>query len=179
MWSTEAIPALRDGCANLGIDPHDLIKVMSNESACLPNAHNPGGAVGLIQFEPDTLRAEGYTFGDDAFAKLSVVQQLPYVFRYYRARLSLIVKGGSGVGALYVATFLPALTVHGNEPPFVLCGHAGPFAFAYAPNIGFDVDRKGWIAVGDMTAAAERAYARCTLAQQVVAALDALDAPAS
>jgi Transglycosylase SLT domain len=176
MWATEAVSMLRDVAGRLGVDARDMVKVMANESGCLPNAHNPGGAVGLIQFEPSTLRDEEWTQGTDAFAVLHVVDQLPFVERYYAARKTAILAAGGGVGPLYVATFLPALTSHAGDLTYVLCGAQGPLAWAYASNKGFDVERLGYITVGMLVDAAERAYARCALAQEIVAALDALDA---
>jgi hypothetical protein len=186
MWTQAEVLALRDMSARLGVDPRNLVKLMCHESGCSPSAHNPGGAVGLIQFEPDTLRDEGWTAGTDAFAKLSVLQQLPYVERYFKARQGAILAAGGGLGPLYVATFLPAL-IHGSgDMTHVLCATHGPLAWAYAANRDFDplekqanglVERKGYITVGDMINAAEVAYAKSATGQTIVAALDALDAP--
>ena len=59
-WTDEDVTAYAAMCAKLEIDPRVLIKAMCNESGCNPAAHNPGGAVGLIQLEPDNLKAMGY-----------------------------------------------------------------------------------------------------------------------
>lgn len=176
MWSDDEIMALRAMAARLEVDPRDLVKVMCHESGCSPAAHNPGGAVGLIQFEPDTLRDEGWTQGTDAFARLSVLQQLPYVERYFSARKSAILAAGGGLGPLYVATFLPALLPGSADMTHVLCATHGPLAWAYAGNRVFDADNNGHITVGDMVRAAEGAYARSPTGQAIVARLDAIDA---
>jgi hypothetical protein len=176
MWQQEAVQAIHEVGARLGLDPRNIVKIMANESGCEPSAHNPGGAVGLIQFEPDTLRDEGWNAGANAFAALHAVEQMPYVYRYFAARKSSLAQAGGGLGALYTATFLPALTARAGDATLVLCGDHGPFAWAYTANRVFDEARKGWITVGDLVSAAERAYSHCPLAQQIVAALDALDA---
>jgi hypothetical protein len=176
MWTAEEIAAERDMAARLGVDPRDIVKLMCHESGCNPAAHNPGGAVGLIQFEPDTLRSMGWTAGQDAFAELSVLQQLPYVERFFGWFLHAIQEAGGGLGALYTATFLPARIPGSNDPAHVLCQNVGPLAWAYAANRVFDSAHKGSITVGDMTAAAEGAYAKSATGQAIVAALDALDA---
>lgn len=173
-WSDDDVEQLAEIGLALGVDPRDLVRIMCNESGCLPYAHSPGGAVGLIQFEPSTLLDEGWLHGTDAFAKLSVRQQLPYVQRYYAARKAAIDAAGGGVGALYVATFLPALLAHAADSTFVLCGRQGPFAWAYAANKSFDRDGRGYVTVGDMVAAADRAFAASETGLAIVARLDAL-----
>lgn len=181
MWTTDEILALRAMAMRLSspavtIDPRDIVKVMCNESNCLPQAHNPGGAVGLIQFVPQTLHDMGWTTGTDAFAELSTLEQLPYVERYFRVRIDAIRAAGGGVAAFYIATFLPAFIAHAGQPSFILCGAQGPLSWAYAANKSFDTEKKGNIVVADMSAAAERAFARSTAGQAIVAQLDALDA---
>jgi hypothetical protein len=176
MWSDDEIMALRAMAGRLEVDPRDLVKVMCHESGCDPAAHNPGGAVGLIQFEPDTLRDEGWTQGTDAFARLSVLQQLPYVERYFSVRKAAILAEGGGLGPLYVATFLPALIPGSSDMTHVLCASHGPLAWAYAANRVFDAGGNGHITVGDMVRAAEGAYARSATGQAIVARLDAIDA---
>jgi hypothetical protein len=177
MWTQAEVVALREMCGRLGVDPRNLVKLMCHESGCSPAAHNPGGAVGLIQFEPDTLRDEGWTAGVDAFARLSVLEQIPYVERYFRARQGAILAAGGGLGPLYVATFLPALIPGSGDMTHVLCATHGPLAWAYAANRAFDADSKGWITVGDMVNAADGAYAKSATGQAIVAALDGLEAP--
>ena len=100
---------------------------------------------------------------------------MPYIRRYFGWFAHELQAAGYTLGALYVATFLPAFTSHGNEPDFVLCGappHA--LAWAYEANRTFDTAGKGYITVGDLTAAAERAFAGNATGQAIVAALDRL-----
>jgi hypothetical protein len=174
-WTDDEVRALRDMAGRLGVDPRDLVKLMCHESGCNPAAHNPGGAVGLIQFEPNTLRSMSWHNGQDAFAKLTVGQQLPYVERYFGWFAATIAEAGGGLGTLYTATFLPARIPGSNDPTHVLCSNVGPLSWAYAANRVFDAAHKGSITVGDMIAAAEGAYSRSSVGKSIVAALDALD----
>ena len=167
MWASEAVSLLRDIAGRLNVSAVDMVKVFANESGCLPDPPHNGPARGLIQFEPQTLIDEGWTASPDAFAAQHVVDQLPFVYRYYAARKSMIAQAGGGLGALYTATFLPAYTARAGDLTLVLCGTHGPLAWAYHANSGFDVDHNGWITVGDLVNAAERAFASCSLAQQV------------
>ena len=178
MWSDSEIAQFVAMAARLGVEPRAILAIMAHESGCSPAAHNPGGAVGLIQFEPQTLSDLGWTKGTNAFAVLSVAAQLPFVERYYAARRTSIAAGGSGIPAFYVATFLPAFTAHAGDAAFVLCGKAGPLAWAYAANRVFDVEGKGTITPADMTAAAEKALAGSSKAQFILARIEALAADA-
>ncbi len=142
-------------CATLGAQPLDLLSVMMAESDVRAGAHNPhGDASGLIQFMPQTLLGLGWTRGHEAFrAELDAQAQLPYVEAYYRPWTG---KGLGTAARLYQATFLPATLDLGEDPDVVLCGAAGPYAFAYAANPGFDADHKGTITVADLTAFIQR-----------------------
>jgi hypothetical protein len=52
-------PALIDTAQKLGAKPEDLHALIQAESAWNPAAYNPSGAVGLIQFMPQTLKDYG------------------------------------------------------------------------------------------------------------------------
>jgi hypothetical protein len=175
MWAPEAVSLLRDIATRLAVSPIDMLKVMANESGCLPDPPHNGPARGLIQFEPQTLADEGWTASPDAFAAQHVVEQLPYVYRYFAARKSMLAAAGGGLGALYTATFLPAFTPYAGDIAYTLCALNGRLPWAYKANPGFDRANKGYITVGDLVNAAERAFAACPLAQQVAAAVGALE----
>ena len=72
-----------DAIANRSaLDIDGIAGVISHESGFRPNAKNPvGTATGLIQFIESTARSLGTTTA--ALAKMSAVQQLPYVERYF------------------------------------------------------------------------------------------------
>ena len=176
MWTQDEVRAFRAMAGRLGLDPRNLLGPIANESGCNPAAHNPGGAVGLIQFEPATLRDEGWTQGTDAFAKLSVLEQIPYVERYFAARKAALDAAGGGMGAIYTAMFLPAFIAKAGDMTYQLCADVGTLSWAYAANRSFDTQRKGFVTVGDLVNAAEKALERPGPAAVLTAIQDAQDA---
>ena len=65
------------------IEPDWLQVIMFHESRLNPKAHNSmGGAAGLIQIMPDTARGLGTT--QEALLAMSNVQQLDYVYKYFK-----------------------------------------------------------------------------------------------
>ena len=143
--------------------PRDMLAVMMSESRVRADAWNDNpkslppekrwNASGLIQFMPPTLGGLGWTQGHAAFRTLTATEQLAYVRRYY-----MPYRGQLGtVGALYTATFLPALVKHAGDPSFVLTAEEGPLPWAYSPNAAFDTNRDKAITVGELEAAVARA----------------------
>jgi Transglycosylase SLT domain len=174
-WTDDEVTALHDAIAPLGIDPRHVVHVMCNESGCDPSALNRGGgAAGLIQIMPANQRSMGWAQGSDVFVKLSIVEQMPFVARYFGWFAKPIVDAGNTLAAVYAATFLPVGIAHSGDPDFMLCGAQGPYVFAYAPNKSFDAAHKGYITIGDVVTAAERAFAASSVGQAIVARLDAL-----
>lgn len=98
-------------CSRLHINPEHLKLVMNKESGINHKAYNKGsGASWLIQFMPETAKELWTT--TDALRKMSPVQQLDYVERFFA-------KYPAGTlntpGKLYTATFYPyALKKHKN-----------------------------------------------------------------
>jgi hypothetical protein len=147
--------AVRTTSETLGCTPMDLLGVMMNESGVKATAHNANGdASGLIQFMPKTLENLGWTQGHELFRQLSAEEQMPYVEAYFRPYVS---QGLSPAARLYQATFLPATLSLGSSLDTVICERDGRNAFAYGPNQGFDREQKGYITVGDLQAAIDRA----------------------
>lgn len=101
-------PKLVQMTSELGMKPEDLLAVMVSESGINPAAHNPGGATGLIQFMPDTLKGVGYHGTPDQFKSVSGEDQLPYIQRYIADKAKL--NGGpfKSAAQYYVANFWPA-----------------------------------------------------------------------
>ena len=91
-------------------DYRDLLSVMNSESGLNPKAVNPnGGATGLIQFMPSTAKELGTS--TDALKKMSAVEQLDYVEKYYlntKKRAGFNSSEKLDAGDLYALTFLPA-----------------------------------------------------------------------
>jgi peptidoglycan hydrolase-like protein with peptidoglycan-binding domain len=103
----------------LGVDPKELLRIMKFETGGKMSPSTVSGtsrAVGLIQFMPDTATALGTTTQD--LAQMSAVEQLDYVYRYYKMNG---VRPGMDVGDLYMLTFMPAAV---NKPDDFILGDA-------------------------------------------------------
>lgn len=90
----------------LGIDPANLKKIIRFETAgsFSPSSHDPWNvSVGLIGFTEQTAHALGTSKAE--LSKMTAVQQLDYVYRFYKMNG---LKPGSDVGTMYMLTFMPA-----------------------------------------------------------------------
>jgi hypothetical protein len=161
------VPRLEEVAADLSTPmsvclPIHLASVMKSESDVRANAWNDNpkslppeqrwNASGLIQFMPPTLLGLGWTKGHAEFRKLSATEQLPFVRRYFAPHRGQL----GSIGAIYTATFLPALLAHAGDPSFVLTAKNGPLGWAYAPNASFDVNGDLAITVGELESAVLR-----------------------
>ncbi len=91
-----------DVAGRLGVHANWLMAVMFKESRLNHKAVNAnGGATGLIQFMPNT--AQGLGTSPVALAAMSNVEQLDYVYKYYRPYKGKI----NSYVDLYLATFFP------------------------------------------------------------------------
>ena len=136
---------------DLGTTSNALLAVMKQESGVNPAAQNKqGGASGLIQFMPDTARMLGTT--TDALRQMDGVQQLDYVYKYYK----MTGVGDGSVGDLYMATFMPKFI--GYPDDFVL-GQVGggkvpgtnlSSDLVYQQNKGLDRNKDGAITIADV-----------------------------
>ena len=135
----------------LGTTPNAMLAVMKQESGVNPAAQNKiGGASGLIQFMPDTARMLGTTTDD--LRKMDAVQQLDYVYKYYK----YTGVGDGSAGDLYMATFMPKYV---GYPDHTVLGAEGAEGFSgkvYAQNKGLDRNRDGKITVGDVKSSVQR-----------------------
>ena len=155
-------PRLEEVADEVLARPRELLAVMMSESGVLAKAHNDNpknlppekrwNASGIFQAMPATLMGLGWTKGHLAFRQLTATQQLEWALRYYRAYRGQLVS----VGAIYTATFLPALVRHAGDPNFVLTAKDGPLGWAYAPNAMFDANMDYAITVGELEAAVAR-----------------------
>lgn len=155
-------PRLAEVSDHLECQPLHLCSVMKSEADVRATAWNDNpkslppekrwNASGLIQFMPATLIGLGWTTGHAAFRQLSATEQLDYVQKYFSPHRGLLVS----IGAIYTATFLPALLPHAGDPDFVLTAKDGPLGWAYAPNAAFDVDHNYAITVGELESAVKR-----------------------
>jgi hypothetical protein len=163
--SEDFFSALQQTATTLQCDPQDLLSVMQNESGVRATAHNPNGhASGLIQFMPKILRNLGWNFDPDNatnaenFRRLvrAEEQAAQWVLEYFRPYIGKLVSSAT----IYQATFLPATLSLGSDPSTVICDPSADPPLnptAYEPNKGFDTDKKGYITVGDLQNAIDRA----------------------
>ena len=129
----------------LGINPNWLMAIMNWESARTfsPSVKNPySNATGLIQFMPDTARELGTSI--EQLAKMSAVEQLDWVYKYYvRYRSKL-----KSYTDLYLTTFYPAAV--GKPSGYILGSSAYWIAKIADQNPAFDVNGDQKITKGEI-----------------------------
>lgn len=131
------VQQVKEMAGRLGVKPEWILAVMKNESGMSTTAKNPnGGATGLIQFMPATARGLGTT--TEALSKMSAVEQLKYVEKYYAPFAGKINSGTD----LYMATFWPAGVGKGDD--YKIGG-----AEVARVNKIFDLDKNGQITAGE------------------------------
>jgi hypothetical protein len=145
--------ALAEMALSIGLDPSYIAAVMAIETGRTysPSIQNPfTRATGLIQFMPTTAAAMGTSV--DQLKRMTAIQQLEYVKRFFRPQLSRI--RPHVPGDYYLAVFMPAYI--GRDPGSILfsSGETG-----YAQNAGLDRDGDGLITVGDVTGTVNRVVA--------------------
>lgn len=146
--------ALAEMSLGLGLDPSYVAAVMAVETGRTfsPSIQNPfTDAVGLIQFMPATARAMGTSVDD--LKRMSAVQQLPWVARFFRPYLSRI--RPDVPGDYYLAVFYPAAIGRSPDSVIYARGETG-----YTQNPGLDRDGDGYIRVSDVTATVDGVVAR-------------------
>lgn len=124
------------------IEPDWLMAVMYKESGLNEKAVNPnGGATGLIQFMPATARSLGTT--TEALRAMTNVQQLDYVYKYYKPYITKL----NSYPDLYLATFFPIAL--GKSDDWVLqSGSLSARTIARA-NPAIDLNKDDKITVGE------------------------------
>lgn len=171
----------------VGMNPRDLLLVMYSESGLKSDIVNQdkqyGGAVGLIQFMPDTLRGLGVPKSEIAdFGKKSAEDQLDYVKRYIQGQMAFTKRPFKSASEYYHANFFPLTLTRwkGSDP--IANGNTVIVAkdskdrreqVAYKANRGLDTNNDGLITVSDMTAVLMRSANRNGF-QQALAQLNAV-----
>lgn len=154
--------------SNVGMKPEEILNIMTIESGLDPAAGHSGGATGLVQFMPDTLKGLGYHGTSDSFKEVSAVEQLTYVEKWMKNIISM--NGGrhpKSVAQYYVGNFLPvALKLSGvqKEDPNTIIVAKNPTRphlpgvsikremLFYNSNPALDKDKNGAITYGDIQA---------------------------
>lgn len=108
-------PKLVQIASELGMKPEDILNVMVSESGIDPGAHNSyGGASGLIQFMPGTLKSLKFEGSPEDLRKMSGADQLPLVKKYLQNISSIFGKPLSSPALVYIGIFFPVgLTLSG------------------------------------------------------------------
>jgi Glycosyl hydrolase family 46 len=127
---------------DLGTDPNWLLAVMSFETGQTfsPAIKNKAGsgATGLIQFMPLTAKGLGTT--TDALAKMTQLQQLDYVAKYFKPFKGRL----KSLEDTYMAVFLPSAIGKGSSHVLFSKPSTG-----YTQNAGLDVNGDGKITAGE------------------------------
>jgi len=140
--------------SNLGINANWLMAIMAFETG---NSFDPtttnlagSGATGLIQFIPST--AVGLGTSTTALARMTAVQQLDYVERYFEDYARRI----RNIGDAYMAVLWPAAI---NKPEsYVMWEKTGTYARQYAQNAGLDANRDDKITRGEAVERVDKSY---------------------
>jgi hypothetical protein len=134
----------------LGVRSSDLIAIMKQESGINPQARNPSGATGLIQFMPKTAIALGTTT-DDLY-KMDGVQQLDYVYKYFK----MTGVGNGTLGDLYMAVFMPKYVGYDDKHVLGQRGAPGFSGAVYRQNSGLDRNKDDKITIADVKQSVQR-----------------------
>lgn len=141
------IAKVRTICKRLGFDPNWLMAVMAYETqwTLSPSARNKSSgstATGLIQFVEKTARGLGTT--TEKLARMSAVEQLDYVERYFEPYSGRI----SNLGDCYMAVLWPAAM--GRLDSYVMWERGtGPYQEQYNANKHLDINGDGKITRGE------------------------------
>ncbi len=136
------ISKLYDICKKLQINPNWLLIVMWKESKINPKSINKkGGASGLIQFMPRTAKGLGTNI--DAIRHMSAVEQLDYVYKYFKPYVGKM----KSAQDLYLATFFPAAM--GKEDDFILHSNDLSAETIASSNPAVDLDKDNQITKGE------------------------------
>lgn len=152
--------------SELGMNPRDLLLVMYSESGLQAGIINQdkqyGGAVGLIQFMPDTLRGLGVPKNEvKDFGKKSAEDQLDYVKKYIQGQMGHNNRPFKSASEYYHANFFPKTLKRwkGSDPienanTIIVSKKSNDVQerIAYKANKSLDTNNDGNITVGDMTA---------------------------
>lgn len=153
-WGARVSQQFRDRerlvCARLNIpDPDDLMTCMAWESgrSFRPDVKNMAGsgATGLIQFMPPVARGLGTSV--EALEKMTAVEQLDWVERYFRPYFGKL----KTLSDLYMAILWPAAI--GKPEDYVLFDSQDrDHPARYRQNAGLDINKDGHVTKAEATA---------------------------
>lgn len=134
-----------------GVKPAALLAVMEFESGFDPSIENQAGsgATGIIQFMPSTARSLGTSV--EALARMTRLEQLTYVEKYFDQFASRIQNGD--IDDVYMAVLYPRAV--GKDDGYVLFS-AG--TTAYSQNRGLDTNGDGTVTKFEAASKVRRLY---------------------
>ena len=151
--SQEFITKFLDVCVNLQVNPNHLISCIAFESGetFSSNVKNKfSGAVGLIQFMPQTAASLGTTSED--LAEMTSVEQLDFVEKYFIPRAGKL----KTLEDVYMAILWPAGI--GKPLDYVLFDKNGDHPQRYIQNAGLDFNKDGIITKAEAAAKVRAKY---------------------
>lgn len=145
-WGQKVSQAFRDRVYHISlalrVNPDYLMTVMAFETGCTfsPRIVNKAGsgAIGLIQFMPDTAHALGTS--TEELSKMSAEDQLDYVYKYFKASAGKM----RSLSDVYFAVLLPS-AVGKSETSVVFDSRDPKYPKRYIQNKGLDIDKDGLI----------------------------------
>lgn len=172
--SKEFYTKLNKISSELGMNPRDLLCVMAYESGLNPSQvnhevlrkrkngdKNAKGAVGLIQFMPETLKGLGVPENEiDNFGEKSAIDQLDYVKKYIKGQMNFAKRSFKSATEYYHANLFPlTLTRWKGQDPIENAdvivvsktSNDRRERNAYINNKGLDTNNDGKITVSDLT----------------------------
>lgn len=152
----------------LGLDPSWLMAVMAFESGGTfsPSVRNQAGsgAVGLIQFMPQTAAMLGTT--TEALTEMTAEEQLEYVRRYFLPTAHLI-HYDDDVSDLYMAVLWPAGI--GKPDDYVLFDKSDPLhPKRYLQNKGLDFNKDGKVTKAEAASPVQKRLEQGLLPENVL-----------
>lgn len=160
-WGARVSPAFKTKviqvCEELGVNVDFLMACMAFEtgetfSPSIKNAAG-SGATGLIQFMPATARALGTS--TEELAKLTAVEQLDYVKKYFQPYKSRLRK----LEDVYMAILYPAAIGKPTDHALFKEGRQ-----TYAQNKGFDANQDGVITLSEISSKVRAKYEKGLMA---------------
>jgi len=154
-WGAKVSPQFKtkvmEICKELGVNADFLMACMAFEtgetfSPSIKNAAG-SGATGLIQFMPTTAKSLGTT--TDALAKMTAVEQLEYVKKYFKPYSSRLKK----LEDVYMAILYPAAIGKPAEHALFKQGRK-----TYSQNKGFDKNKDGKITLSEISSKVRAKY---------------------
>jgi len=150
-WGSRVSPAfrarVRGVAANIGVDPSDLMTCIAWESgrSFSPSVKNAAGsgAIGLIQFMPDT--AKGLGTSTAALAAMTAEMQLDWVEKYFKPYKGKL----HNLADLYMAILWPKAV---GQPLEYVLWDKDSRPTTYRQNAGLDANKDGEITKAECSA---------------------------